>query len=334
MDLDIATIDPSLTQLIRVQQNIRSFVYNNKLYIISNQYRKIFIVDINTKSINSIDIPTDSNYGLLGGIGIVIYGSRAYVYSEDASSRTGIQSQYSYFYYINLNNDTVVPLTSSPTAKKITNTGEQGEEPNSAQYNTFNMFMDTKYNQIYLVCHRYDETGCYWRTSYLETIRYVVYHIYCYNISSNSWINLHKQSFSGSAVFRPSQGALIDSNQSIIKVHTNIGGVYNYEYIINRGATPTLTSNSKLTSTILSHTDSQYDYNSYANVAGMCDNRIAVHGNKLFKYDLFSGTTSGEGLFGAMPSLVFPASYAGGVSFWNNRFWYYNGKALYSVPYN
>lgn len=318
-------------------QGMRSFVYNRKLYILNTaDNRNLSIYNIDTGSlIKSIRDPLNTFFGQQ--LSILRYGARAYVYAEN-TTRGEARSQQVYFGYIDLNNDIVVHLSPAPQNDVQYSWNGDGTWSKPA---TINLFIDTTYNKIFLCGSFYTQsrgTG-----SNNNIYHYENYNVCCYDIASNSWKVLYKWSRGAGSnsnttyLYRPSQDCLIDSNSSTIIIHSNWGTNSGaMEFIINRGSNPALSDTSSVIPTILTQNFASLDdKNSYTNIIGMCDNRMAVHGNKLFRYNLFNNSTSGENILGACPSAYadYPASYSSGVSFSDNTFWYYTDKTLYYCFY-
>lgn len=305
-----------------IAQSERTFVYNNKLYIFSSRSQSACIIDIESGD-HVYTLPRAYSNTNNSSIGIIRYGAKAYVYNEYGSGNfANGTSQQNQFYCLDLTNDNISQLNPVPieTIHGISNVYTNM---------TYNMFLDTIYNKIYLICNGYHYNNMGYKDSY---------GIYCYDIASNNWVRLYTKTDDTTNTnvynFRTSQGYVFDADSTTIKCHSNLYGD-NYGYEISRGTNPYCKTSYGVSTFLTQDFNNYNNTNSYSNIIGMNDNRMAVHGNKLFRYSLFKNSVlPDENILGPVPAgAVNSAAYAGGVSFWNSKFWYYDSKTLYSLDY-
>ncbi|WP_308752948.1 hypothetical protein [uncultured Anaerotruncus sp.] len=226
-----------------------------------------------------------------------------------------------YFSVLDLASGQVTKLSSPPFS---------GSFYNDLSYVLPVMRYDRTYNKIYAAIPiRYYSNG----SSY-------GYELTAYDVASNTWTLLYRNKDSFSLSNYQGKGCLIDFNEDTVKFVCNMGRISGnpWSFTTPRNASP---SGGVFNATETVYTKLQghpsNDYTSAATIVQTDDKVFGLQGSKLFTFDLFTGETSDESLFGAVPvsnSGSFPAAQAYGCNYCNGKLWYCDGQRLFSLDYD
>lgn len=226
-----------------------------------------------------------------------------------------------YFSVLDLESQQVTKLSSPPSS---------GSFYSDSTYILPVMRYDRTYNKIYAaVPIRYYYNGSFYG-----------YELTAYDVASNTWTLLYRNTNLLSSSNYQGKGCLIDFNEDTVKFVSNMGRSSGnpWSFTTPRNASPSGgVYNATETVYIKLQGHSSNDYTSAATIVQTDDKVFGLQGSKLFTFDLFTGETSDESLFGAVPvsnSGNYPAVQAYGCNYSDGKLWYCDGQRLFSLDYD
>lgn len=182
---------------------------------------------------------------------------------------------------------------------------------------------DSLYNKIYaIVPYRYTSGS----NNYQGAVA-----CYVYDIASNTWSFISYSTLSA-GVYPASQasylgkGYLIDFSDTKVKFLYN-GNAAAYSLTIDRTDTPTVGSNKWQTETTFTYLpgSTTVDASTMCSIIQTDDKVFGIKGNKVFRFNLFTGEVSEDSLFGAVPVMTILGSSSSTS---------YSAAACYSISYD
>lgn len=200
------------------------------------------------------------------------------------------------------------------------------------------MRYDSLYNKIYaIIPYRYMSNNINYNGSVA---------CYVYDIASNTWQHISNHTLSAGAytagqVQYLGKGCLIDFSDTKVKFLNN-GANAAYSLTIDRTDTPTMGSNAWQTETTFTYLpgSTTIDASAMCSIIQTDDKVFGIKGNKVFRFNLFTGEVSEDSLFGAVPvmtilgsssNLSAAASY--GVSYDNGKLYFATHNQVWAMDY-
>ena len=165
------------------------------------------------------------------------------------------------------------------------------------------------------------------------------YELAVYDVASNTWTLLNRNPDFCKASNNSGKGCLIDFNEDTVKFVSNMGRSSGapWSFTTSRNASPSggvFNTTETIYTQLRGNTDG---HGSSATIVQTDDKVFGLQGSKLFTFDLFTGETSDESLFGAVPvsnSGNYPAVQAYGCNYCDGKMWYCDGQRLFSLDYD